>query len=124
VSDRVRILVVEDEELVRDLATELLAELGYDVVAAEDGAAALRVLDAGPPPRVLFTDVAMPGGMDGLELAREAKRRQPELKVVYTTGYSSLFASDATGELHGPVLPKPYTPARLQSQIEKVIAEG
>jgi PAS domain S-box-containing protein len=81
------ILVVEDDEALRSYTTEILAELGYRVLAAHDGASALRVLENNPID-LLFTDVVMPGGMNGRQLADEAVRRRPGLKVLFTTGYT------------------------------------
>ena len=81
------ILVVEDDEALRSYTTEILGELGYRVLAAHDGASALRVLD-GNPIDLLFTDIVMPGGMNGRQLADEAMRRRPGLKVLFTTGYT------------------------------------
>jgi signal transduction histidine kinase len=82
------ILVVEDETDVRRLAVETLAELGYRVFEAEDGHAALRLLERVPDVRLLFTDVGLPGGLNGRQLADQARQRQPSLKVLFTTGYA------------------------------------
>jgi CheY-like chemotaxis protein len=81
------ILVVEDDEALRSYTTEILAELGYRVVAAHDGSSALQALENNQVD-LLFTDVVMPGGMNGRQLADEAVRRRPELKVLFTTGYT------------------------------------
>jgi signal transduction histidine kinase len=81
------ILVVEDDEALRTYTTEILVELGYRVLAAHDGQSALRVLDKNEVD-LLFTDVVMPGGMNGRQLADEAVRRRPTLKVLFTTGYT------------------------------------
>ena len=81
------ILVVEDDEALRSYTTEILAELGYRVLAAHDGASALQMLESNPVD-LLFTDVVMPGGMNGRQLADEAVRRRPGLKVLFTTGYT------------------------------------
>jgi CheY-like chemotaxis protein len=81
------ILVVEDDESLRSYTTEILAELGYRVLAAQNGASALQVLE-GNQIDLLFTDVVMPGGMNGRQLADEAVRRRPGLKVLFTTGYT------------------------------------
>ena len=81
------VLVVEDEERVRHFTTEALRDLGYSVRHAESGPVALALLDAGMPVTLLFTDIVMPD-MTGRELADEALRRQPGLKVIFTTGYT------------------------------------
>lgn len=82
------ILVVEDEEDVRALSVETLQELGYDVLQAKDGAAALRLVESQPGVRLLFTDVGLPGGLNGRQLADAARRSRPGLKVLFTTGYA------------------------------------
>jgi PAS domain S-box-containing protein len=81
------ILVVEDDEALRSYTTEILAELGYRVLAAHDGQSALQMLEKNEVD-LLFTDVVMPGGMNGRQLADEAVRRRPGLKVLFTTGYT------------------------------------
>ena len=81
------ILVVEDDEVLRSYTTEILAELGYRVLAAQDGSKALRLLETNQVD-LLFTDVVMPGGMNGRQHADEAMRRRPGLKVLFTTGYT------------------------------------
>ncbi len=82
------ILVVEDEEGVRALTVETLRDLGYATLEAPDGQAALRVLESVANVRLLFTDVGLPGGMNGRQLADEVKRRYPSLNVLFTTGYA------------------------------------
>jgi CheY-like chemotaxis protein len=82
------ILVVEDDEALRAHTTEILGELGYRVLQADSAAAALKILDAHRDIDLLFTDVVMPGGMNGRHLAEEAFRRQSGLRVLFTTGYT------------------------------------
>jgi CheY-like chemotaxis protein len=81
--------VVEDEHELRHYTTETLRELGYMVLEAADGYAALDVLDRHPEIDLLFTDVVLAGGINGRALADEALRRRPGLKVLFTTGYTS-----------------------------------
>jgi signal transduction histidine kinase/DNA-binding response OmpR family regulator len=83
-----KVLVVEDEPQVREHTTLLVAELGYQALSAADAAAALQILDAHSDIDVLFTDVGLPGGMTGRQLADEAARRRPSIRVLYTTGYA------------------------------------
>jgi CheY-like chemotaxis protein len=118
-----RILVVEDDGLVRELATELLTDAGSDVASVPDADAALRALEASTPPALLFTDIVMPGRVDGVAPAREAKRRLPELRVVYTTGYASRFAREGAEELYGPLIAKPHSPDQLRAEIAKALAK-
>jgi PAS domain S-box-containing protein len=83
-----RILVVEDDDALRAFTVESLRELGYQVVEAPSGAAALDMLAQGRHVDLLFTDIVMPGGLNGRQLADEAVRRRPGLKVLFTTGYT------------------------------------
>jgi CheY-like chemotaxis protein len=82
------ILVVEDDDALRTYTVETLTEFGYRVLAATRGGAALEILDGGNDVDLLFTDVVMPGGINGRQLADEAVRRRPGLKVLFTTGYT------------------------------------
>ena len=82
------VLVVEDDDALRDYTAESLRELGYHVLAAADGISALAVLEAADHVDLLFTDVVMPGGLNGRQLADQAKALRPGLKVLFTTGYT------------------------------------
>jgi PAS domain S-box-containing protein len=116
------VLVVEDSPEVRRLSLRRLALLGYRVVEAGDGPAALAVLDGGTQIDLIFSDVVMPGGMTGYELARHAKQRLPAVKVLLTSGYDAEVASaqDTTGsDLR--VLRKPYKQADLARAIREVL---
>jgi PAS domain S-box-containing protein len=83
------VLVVEDEDALRLYTVEMLAELGYSVLAAANGQAALDIIGRRDDIDLLFTDIVMPGGMNGRQLADEALRRRPSLKVLFTTGYTA-----------------------------------
>ena len=72
----------------RAFSCETLSELGYTILEASNGAEGLQILDAHPEVRALFTDIGLPGGMNGRQLADEAMRRRPDLKVLFTTGYA------------------------------------
>ena len=115
------ILVVEDDEALRDYATEILRELGYAVLAAGDGASALRILEANQID-LLFTDVVMPGGMTGRRLADEALRRRPGLKVLFTTGYTR-NAIVHHGRLDAGVhmIGKPFSLSALSEKVRAVL---
>ena len=112
------ILVVEDDEMLRGHATEILRELGYRVVEAENGAVALRALARNPEIRLLFTDVVMPGGMNGRQLADQARAMKPGLKVLFTTGYTR-NAIVHHGRLDSDVnlVSKPYSFDQLATKI-------
>jgi two-component system NtrC family sensor kinase len=116
------ILLVEDDEEVRKFAAEVLLEQGYTVHAAGDGASALRLLDSESNIGLLFTDVVLPGGMNGRQLADEARRRKPELKVLYATGYTR-NAIIHQGRLDAEVelLTKPFTAEGLAHKVRQVL---
>jgi CheY-like chemotaxis protein len=121
-ADGETILVVEDEAGVRRFAVEMLQELGYRVLDAPDGASGLRMLDAHPEITLLFTDVGLPGGMNGRRMADEALRRRPDLKVLFTSGYTG----DAIVH-HGRLDPdvqlivKPFTFDGLATKLRRVL---
>ncbi len=115
-------LVVEDQTDVRNLAIETLRELGYEVVDAADGHAALRAIASRPDISLLFTDVGLPGGLNGRQLAEEARQRRLDLKVLYTTGYAR-NAIVHQGRLDPGVelIVKPFTRAELAAKIRDVL---
>jgi CheY-like chemotaxis protein len=115
--------VVEDDADVRRFAVELLGELGYGVLAAADGAAALGVLDRHPGIRLLFTDCVLPGAMNGREVAREARRRRPSLKVLYTTGYTrDVVVHDGRLDPGIELIMKPFTAAALGGKVRQMLS--
>lgn len=115
------VLVVEDEDDVRVLTGESLRELGYRVIEAGSAAAALRELDANPQITLLFTDIVMPD-MNGRKLADEALKRRPDLRVLYTTGFTR-NAVVHNGVLDPGVnfLPKPFTLQQLGAKLREVL---
>ena len=116
------VLLVEDEEDVRTNARDMLRELGYGVVEAPDGAAALRALERHPQIGLLLTDVGLPGGVNGRQLADEAVRRRPGLKLLFTTGYAR-NAIVHHGRLDEGIelLPKPFTYAELAMKVRRML---
>lgn len=116
------ILLVEDDEEVNRFATEVLRDEGYDVISTHEGPSALRLLDANPNVKMLFTDVVLPGGMNGRQIADEAKRRRPDLKVLFSTGYTR-NAIIHQGRLDSDVelLTKPFTPDDLISKVRQML---
>jgi CheY-like chemotaxis protein len=113
------VLVVEDEPDVRALARSVLLRGGFCVLSAADADAALAIM-AVILPDLLFTDIVLPGGIDGLQLAMLAKSLDPEIKIVATTGYS--IPDERLGQIAGAVLPKPYAPRQLIEHIDKALA--
>ena len=111
------ILIVDDEAPVRAMIGQAVAELGYRVVEAEDGPAALRAIESERPDLVIL-DYLMPG-MDGTEVAREIAAIDPDLPVVFSTGHGALRAlRDAAGD-EASVLEKPFTLAELDALIAR-----
>jgi signal transduction histidine kinase len=119
------ILVVEDEEAVRGFTVEMLRELGYGILEAATGQAALRLIDANPGIQLLFTDVGLPGGVNGRQLADEALKRRPDLRVLFTSGYTR-NAIVHGGRLDAGValIGKPFTYAALAEKIRQVLSNG
>ncbi len=116
------ILVVEDDSLVRGYVARQLQNLGYKVIEAEHGPAALAKLETSANVDLLFTDVVMPKGMSGFDLATEVRRRRPGLKILFTSGY----AEDALipyGKLDSGtrLLPKPYRKVDLAREIRSIL---
>ncbi|HXZ01591.1 MAG TPA: MASE1 domain-containing protein [Stellaceae bacterium] len=113
------VLVVEDDPEVAEVSVALLETLGYRVTHVTSAQAALDTLSKGGSFDLVFTDVVMPGGMSGVELARALRNRYPGLPVLLTTGYS-IAAQEASKEGF-PILPKPYRPTALQAQIRDLL---
>ena len=113
------VLVVEDEPSVRLLVVNLLKRFGYRVLAAETGVEALKVwAKHGSEIDLLFTDITMPDGMTGRELARRIQEQRPGLKVIFTSGYSADLANLDVGAVEGlNFLQKPFSPAQLAESI-------
>jgi CheY-like chemotaxis protein len=116
------VLVVEDDVLVRNVVAAYLRECGFDVIEANGADEAIRVLQAGVQVDILFSDIQMPGSMDGFGLAQWVRRERPWLKVILTSG-AARTAKDA-GDLceHGPFLAKPYDHAELERHIRSLLA--
>jgi CheY-like chemotaxis protein len=116
------ILVVEDNKGLRDLAVRQLQDLGYRTIPAADGASAFEIIKGGAPIDLLFTDVVMPGSLDGRALADAARRQRPQLKVLFTSGFTAAAASAATEEHFGSnLLSKPYRKAELARRIRAAL---
>jgi PAS domain S-box-containing protein len=114
------VLVVEDDPDVRTYTVEMVSDLGYQVKSAADGMAALRVLDAHPELRLLFTDVGLPGGMNGRQLADEAILRRPGIKVLFTTGYArNAIVHHGRLDPGVEVIFKPFTYSDLATKLRK-----
>ncbi|MBC7252241.1 MAG: PAS domain S-box protein, partial [Anaerolineae bacterium] len=120
------ILVVEDEEVVRELAVRILRKRGYTVLQAQDGAEALRVCrEHQGPIHLLITDVVMPGGMSGRQVAEQLQPLQPEMKVIYMSGYTeNAIVHHGVLELGAVLLQKPFTPSSLAHKVRQMLDEN
>lgn len=121
---RLRILVVEDEDAVRGLVTRYLGRLGYQISSAENGIDALRVLDSlSQPPQLLLSDVMMPE-MDGPTLARTLRREQPDLKILFVSGYAdNRFAIQGLKRSDYTFMAKPFALRDLANTVQELLSE-
>ncbi|HWT31964.1 MAG TPA: response regulator, partial [Propylenella sp.] len=116
------VLVVEDNPDVLSVVVAMLDELGYRILVAESGSEALGIVKSDQRIDLVFTDIVMPQGLSGLDVAREARRLRPGLKVLLTSGYRGdvPFADDETW----PVLAKPFRPAELARAVRNILDDG
>jgi PAS domain S-box-containing protein len=115
-----RVLIVEDDPLVMDLATELFHAMGYEVLSAGDGPEALRVLERDDAIGVMFSDVMMPNGMTGVELARTVRERYPDIKIILASGYPlPALRNEQQGLGDFVLLSKPYRLADLARHLRQ-----
>ena len=116
------ILVVDDEEALRELVEESLQELGYRVLTAGSGKQALKILSENSGVDLLISDIIMPGGLNGYELAEQATVINPQLKVIMASGYSeSALAGNSKKNFSAIFLNKPYSLAELAHQVKTVL---
>jgi CheY-like chemotaxis protein len=116
------ILVVEDNDGLREVAIRRLQELGYRTISAGDGNEGLAVIRGGVPFDLLFTDVVMPGGINGRALAEAAGRLRPDLKVLFTSGFTAAAASATMAEeFGGHLLTKPYRKDELARHVRAAL---
>ena len=111
------VLVVEDEALIRSCAADILEQHGYEVVEAATAAAALEVLEARPDVRVLFTDINMPGKLDGMDLARLVHEHWPKIRLVITSGGREPTRTEIPDD--GRFIAKPYRPKQVTDEIDR-----
>jgi CheY-like chemotaxis protein len=114
------VLVVEDEEDVRDVAIGYVSALGYAVLSADNGDEALKILQSPTQIDLLLTDIVMPGKLDGISLGRHAMAMRPNLKVLHVTGYAHHLAGQH-GVENGAVIGKPYRKDQLQIRLARLL---
>jgi signal transduction histidine kinase/CheY-like chemotaxis protein len=116
------ILVVDDNRGMRAVTVNQLSDLGYVAVEAENAAEALDALKRDPAIAMLFSDVIMPGGMNGYELAQEARRRRPDLKILLTSGYTSQSMFNLPGDTEKPeMINKPFRMRELGIKLRQIL---
>jgi len=115
------ILVVEDDPRVRRVTVARLSDAGYRVIEASNGPQALEILDAHPVVDLLFTDVVMPGGMTGDQLARRVRELRPGIKVLFTSGYAEPLMAGREQAESGSWLRKPYTAGDLARRVRELL---
>jgi PAS domain S-box-containing protein len=115
-----KILIVEDDAELRELATQLVEGLGYAACSASTGAEAIATLTRDPEIDLLFTDVLMPGGMNGFELAHEMRRRRPDIAILVTSGFPGSFVAGAQPNGGFDIIRKPFTQTELAAALARV----
>jgi CheY-like chemotaxis protein len=113
---------VEDEQFVRMMAVDALEHAGYSAIEAEDGDRALVLLDTHDDIELVFTDIRMPGRIDGLDLARRIREARPATPVVLTSGH--MFEGDRDIPSSTPFLQKPYRAAALIGQLDRLLGRA
>lgn len=117
-----RVLLVEDDPLVRDYARGQLQSLGYTVVQADSAEHALHLLGTDSTIDLLFTDMLMPGGLNGYELAQRARDLRPDIAVLYTSGYTEHPVAGSASLPDAPLVSKPYLRMDLAKKIRQALA--
>lgn len=112
------VLVVEDEPMVREMIVEELSDLGFHVLDADTGEAGLDILRDGQPIDVLFTDIRLPGALDGWHLAQAGRAHRPDLRVIYATGYTVERSLQLPGSVF---VTKPYRPSAIAETIRSMV---
>jgi CheY-like chemotaxis protein len=114
-------LIVEDELLLRGYAVEMITSAGFEVIEAGNADEAIEILEATPDITVVFTDIQMPGSMDGLKLARAVRGRWPPIKIVATSGLVDVGEKDLPEG--GRFLPKPYSLEAVGGLLRELTGE-
>ncbi|MET4033381.1 signal transduction histidine kinase [Bradyrhizobium sp. JR7.2] len=118
-----RILVVEDNEDILEVTSARLTALGYRIVCARNGAEAILMLESGQEFELLFSDVVMPNGMNGVELAREARRLNKGIKILLTSGYAEDVLERHQAVAEFPIIEKPFHLADLARRLRSILQE-
>lgn len=111
-----KILLVEDEDLIRLLLSEAMGDLGMNPMLAASGEEAIEIINVSEPFQLLITDIQLPGPIDGLDIARVARNRAPDMPIIFTTGQPDRMAQWKSGA-RDVFIPKPYRPSDIISAI-------
>ena len=115
------ILVVEDNEAVREFSSDTLRDYGFNVLEAGDASEALRILESRAPVDLLFTDIGLPG-LNGGELVSTVQRKYPTIRVLFTSGYAQMPSPTSSRWLSEiPLLSKPFTRSQLFERVAQVL---
>lgn len=122
--DGIKVLAVDDEYDLLEVASAYLEDMGFEVIAATNGEQAMKSIESNPDIELLITDIVMPGGMNGTELSKKAKKKLPNIKILYMSGFPSGVIADKSGTaLDAPLLTKPYSMNELSSALEELLYE-
>jgi CheY-like chemotaxis protein len=116
--------VVEDNEDLLEATSEMLTTFGYQVLCARNGAEAIQILESGQEIELLFSDVVMPNGMNGVELAREARQRNKDIKVLLTSGYAGDVLERYRAVDEFPIIDKPFRLPDLARRLRSILQEA
>lgn len=118
ITSPIRVLVVEDETIIRLDVVDMLGAAGFNVVEARNADEAIQILERDSDVALIFTDIHMPGSMNGLKLAAAVRKRWPPVKIIATSGHFKLEAGDLPTDAR--FFPKPYQPMQLISAIREL----
>ena len=119
-----KVLVVDDEPALLEIVQAYLTEMGYSALLAEDSARALEIVARFEEIDLMVTDIIMPGGMNGVDLARMARKLSPKLKIIYSSGFPADALSERSGmQVDAPLLRKPYQRAEFTAMIQRAMEE-
>jgi CheY-like chemotaxis protein len=118
------VLVVEDEILIRMAVADYLRDCGYRVLEASSAAEAVAIFKAGEPVELVFSDVNMPGDMNGFALATWVREQHPDVKVILTSGVANTACNAQDVCANGPVLAKPYVYETLAAHIRRLLSSS
>lgn len=122
IASSIRVLVVEDEMFTRMDVVEILREAGFDILEATNADEAIQMLERNSDIRLIFTDIDMPGSMNGLKLAAAVRDRWPPVMIIATSGHFKIKDGDLPADAR--FIPKPYQPAQIISAIRELTSAG